>query len=108
MLRRHSKIIAFFLLLIFSEQAGLRLWMHHWFHEYKTSVRHATPAAETIHPVCDCYQEAMMPLEGAAFFTLCIPLQKATELIDAPQIRVPDAWKLYCSLKGPPAPPSHS
>lgn len=104
MLRRHSKIIAFSLLLVFTEQAGLRLWMHHWLHEYKTVSRHAVaPEAQTIHQVCDCYQDAMMPLEAAATFILRVPLQKAGELIDGPHIRIPFAEKLYCSLKGPPA-----
>ena len=109
MLRRRSKIIAFFLLLVFSEQGGLRLWMHHWFHEYKTTGRSTTtPATETIHQACDCYQVAMMPLEAAVFFTLDIPIQKSTGLINAPEIHIPAAEKLYCSLKGPPSPRSHS
>jgi hypothetical protein len=99
---RHSKTIAVFLLLVFSQKAGLRLWMHHWFHENKSIVSSCDPASPKIQLSCDCFTEAMLPLEETALVTFPAPIPTATELGSAPQSPTPDTEKVYYSLKGPP------
>ncbi|WP_188930837.1 hypothetical protein [Puia dinghuensis] len=102
MLRRYSKTIAVLLLLVFSQKAGLRLWMHHWLHASKTISSYATPGSDKIQLACDCFEDAMLPLQKTAIFTLTVPTQKATELGSAPQSPTPDTEAIYYSLKGPP------
>ena len=99
MLRRHSKTIAVLLLLVFSQKAGLRLWMHNWLHASKTI---AVPASEKFQLACDCLNEAMLPLEETTLFTLSIPIQKGTVLGTAAPSPAPDTEQLFFSLKGPP------
>lgn len=105
MLRRHSKTIAVLLLLVFSQKAGLRLWMHNWLHASKTI---AAPASEKFQLACDCFNEAMLPLQETAFFTLSVPTQKGTDLGTTPPSPTPDTEKRYYSLKGPPFSSVHS
>lgn len=102
MLRSHSRTIALILLLVFSERGGMRLWIHHWLHEHKAASASA-PASDKIQFACDCFSEAMMPLEESTFFTISVPIQKGVALEDAPQPPAPETEELYCSLKGPPA-----
>ena len=102
MLRSHSRIIALFLLLVTCQQGSLRLWMHNWFHANKAS-QACTPDSQKIQLACDCFNEAMMPLQESTIFTLSVPTQKGIQLGDAPQSPAPDTEELYCSLKGPPA-----
>jgi hypothetical protein len=102
MLRRHSKVIALFLLLIFSERGSLRLWMHHWFHESKIASA-SSPDSQNLQLACDCFSEALMPFQESTVFTISVPLQKSIELGDAPQSPAPDTEEVYYSLKGPPA-----
>ena len=106
MRRRYSKLIAVFLLLAFVQKAGLRLWMHHWLHESKTTS--TSPAAEKFQLADDCFNEAMLPLQETAVFTLSVPTQKGTPLQSAPQSPTPDREKIYYSLKGPPFASVHS
>jgi len=103
MLRRHSKTIAVLLLLVFSQKAGLRLWMHHWLHESRTLSTGTTPASEKFQGADDCFNEAILPLQETAFFTLSVPIQKGADLGTTPQSPTPNTEKRYYSLKGPPA-----
>ena len=99
---RYSKTIAVLLLLVFSQKAGLRLWMHHWLHESKSITATATPDSDKLHLACDCFNQLLVPLQETSIFILTIPVQKATELGSAPQSSTPDTEEVYYSLKGPP------
>ena len=100
--RRHSKILAILLLLVFSQQAGLRLWMHHWFHEGAAPSKIAA-ASEKFKILCDCFDEAMLPLQETPIFALSIPLRPSTALATDRSFSIPARDRIYCSLKGPPA-----
>lgn len=102
MRRRYSRTIAIFLLLALSLHGGLRLWMHHWLHESKTASFRTIPGAATIQLADDCINDAMLPLQEATIFTIAVPVQKATELGQAPQPPTADTETIYYSLKGPP------
>jgi len=103
MLRPQSKIIAVFLLLVFSQKAGLRLWMHNWFHEGKTTLSCSAPASQKLQLQCDCFDDAMMPLLESPFFAVPVPIQKCTALTIVYHTSIPDAENIFYSLKGPPA-----
>ena len=103
MFRRQSKIIAVFLLLVFSQKAGLRLWMHHWFHESKTGQSCSAPASQNLQLKCDCFDDAMMPLLESPFFTVPVPVTRYTTLTVAYQSPIPTTEDIFYSLKGPPA-----
>lgn len=107
MLRRSPKILAFLLLLVFSQKLGLRLWMHDWFHETQAHREaHRTsqlPFAEKIQIGCDCFDDAMMPLVESPFISVSIPIQTGTILSAGYRPPFSAAEKIFYSLKGPPA-----
>ena len=100
----HPKIIAIFLLLVFSQKLGLRLWMHHWFHETKTAQSSKFPCSEKKQVRCDCIDDALMPLTGSPFITVSITIQKYIVLLAAYNSPFSDTEELFYSLKGPPIP----
>ena len=97
------KIIAIFLLLVFSQKLGLRLWMHHWFHEAKALQISHLPFGEKIQLGCDCFDDAMMPLTESPVITVVIPLQTSMVLVAGYHPPYSAAERLFYSLKGPPA-----
>jgi hypothetical protein len=103
MFRKQSKIIAVFLLLVFSQKGGLRLWMHHWFHESKTGQSCSAPASQNLQLKCDCFDDAMMPLLESPLFIVPAPVTRYTTLTVAYQSLIPTAEDIFYSLKGPPA-----
>ena len=103
MFRRYPKTVAVLLLLVFTQKAGLRLWMHNWFHESKTAQSQSTAGTENLQLKCDCFDDAMMPLLESPQFVVPEPVRQfATLTVDRPS-PIPDAIKVYYSLKGPPA-----
>ncbi len=104
MLRKQSKLIAIILLLVFGQKVGLRLWMHHWLHEDKTVAAKSSPASSTQwRTSCDCFDDAMMPMEGASTFTLTLPLPTYTLGIVAYLPGIPTVEKVFEARRGPPA-----
>jgi hypothetical protein len=103
MFRKHSKLIAILLLLVFGQKIGLRLWMHHWLHEDTAVTTKSFPASTQLHSVCDCFDDAMMPMEGAPVFELTIPLPTYTTSILAYLPAIPRVEKVFDALRGPPA-----
>jgi|SRR5579872_3540 len=104
MFRQYPKLVATLLLLVFTQKAGLRLWMHDWFHEGKVVRAVSCPAAAQIHLQCDCFDDAMMPLLGSPVFTIPPPVCVYAPRTVARQSPVISAGKVYFSLKGPPPP----
>ena len=103
MFRKYPKMVAVLLLLVFTQKAGLRLWMHNWFHESKTAQNQSLPGSENLQLKCDCFDDAMMPLLESPQFTVPLPLrQYATFTVDR-HSPILSADKVYYSLKGPPA-----
>ena|SRR5215469_13974701 len=102
MFRKYPKIAAVFLLLVFSQKAGLRLWMHHWFHEGKTAQNQSAPGSENLQLKCDCFDDAMMPLLESPLFIVPVPVRQYASLpADRPSPLL-CAEEIYYSLKGPP------
>jgi hypothetical protein len=103
MFRKYPRIIAVLLLLVFSQKAGLRLWMHHWFHENKTAQNQSVPRSGHLLLKCDCFDDAMMPLMESPVFVIPVPVLQYTTLTVARHSPILSAGKVYYSLKGPPA-----
>jgi hypothetical protein len=103
MRRLQPKIIAFILLLVFSQKLGLRLWMHAWVHEGRALHGTAVPNAAAVHLKCDCIDDAMMPLVASSVIALDVPIQEAVIMPTAYLPPFSTAEKLFFSLKGPPA-----
>jgi hypothetical protein len=103
MFRKYPRIVAVLLLLVFSQKAGLRLWMHHWFHESKTAQNQSVPGSGDLQLKCDCFDDAMMPLMGSPVFVIPVPVRQYTTLTIARHSPILSADKVYYSLKGPPA-----
>ena len=108
MLRRYPKIVAMLLLLVFTQKAGLRLWMHNWFHETKTAQVKTTPGAENLQLKCDCFDDAMMPLLESPQFLVPGPIVQYTTLTADRPSPIISVDKIYYSLKGPPATTDHA
>lgn len=102
MFRQYPKIVATFLLLVFTQKAGLRLWMHDWFHESRTAQALSIPHASHVQLKCDCFDDAMMPLLGSSLFTIPLPVRVYATLTAPYQTPILSAEKVFYSLKGPP------
>ena len=103
MLRKYPKIVAVLLLLVFTQKAGLRLWMHNWFHESKTAQKQSKSGSEDLQLKCDCFDDAMMPLLESPQFIVPAPIRQYATLTPDRSSPILNADKIYYSLKGPPA-----
>src|SRR6185312_11024712 len=102
MFRQYPRIVAALLLLVFTQKAGLRLWMHDWFHESRTAQTESVAHASHILLKCDCFDDAIMPLLGCPLFTVPSPVRIYATLAVPSQAPFLSADKIYYSLKGPP------
>jgi hypothetical protein len=103
MIRKYPKIVAVLLLVVFTQKAGLRLWMHHWFHESKIAKSQSAPGSENLQLKCDCFDDAMMPLLESPLFVLPVPVRQYATLTVVRHSPILSADEVYYSLKGPPA-----
>ncbi|HLX65369.1 MAG TPA: hypothetical protein VKR41_00190 [Puia sp.] len=104
MLRKYSRMIAVLLLLVFSQKAGLRLWMHNWLHEGKIAHSRSASGSESLKLNCDCFDDAMMPLLESTLIVLPEPVREFTTLMVDRYSAILSADKVFYSLKGPPTP----
>jgi hypothetical protein len=101
MFRKHLKIIAFFLLLVFSQKTYANLWVHNHFHE--THQQSSGQEKDIVKPGCTCIDDFMMPIFASESISIdFIPTISGVYLdkvaLDISFIQLP----LY-SLRGPPA-----
>src|SRR5579863_9088880 len=104
MLRKYSRTIAVILLLVFSQKAGLRMWMHNWLHESKAAQSRAASSSESLKLNCDCFDDVMMPLLESPSIIVPEPARQFTTLTVNRHSPILSADKVYYSLKGPPTP----
>ena len=102
MFRKYPKIVVVLLLLVFTQKAGLRLWMHHWFHEGKTAQTQSSPGSENLQLKCDCFDDAMMPLLESPLVIVPVPVRRYATVTIARHSPLLSADRIYYSLKGPP------
>lgn len=102
MYRLNRNIIAIFLLLTFAQGTGMRLWMHHWFHETGSSKSSGLASGDNVKPKCDCLHDATMPMQEVPVFELTIPSVGVRTEYASHDILFSCCDKIFCSLKGPP------
>jgi hypothetical protein len=83
---------------------GLRLWIHDIFHEGRTNQSSGFPDSDKIQFKCDCIEDAMMPLVESSIIAAPVPIGKCLDLFQTFDLQFSSTQKLFCSLKGPPAP----
>ena len=104
MLRKYSRTIAMLLLLVFSQKAGLRMWMHNWLHESKVA-QNRPPRLGNLRLKCNCFDDAMMPLLVSALIVVPEPIRQFTTLTINRHCPILSADRVFYSLKGPPIRP---
>ena len=101
--RYNMKVVAFVLVLAFSQRLGLNLWMHHWYHEASASRVADKPGLPHWEIRCDCFDDAFMPMEQADTFKLQAP-RSGFQLLEWPNLPgVIYSVPLLSSLRGPPS-----
>jgi hypothetical protein len=107
-MRRRStiKVIAFVLVLVFSQRLGLTLWMHHLYHEGPRA--QALKAQKSGLPQwevhCDCFEDAFMPMDQAYTFVYHAPMVGYLVLETVYKPATVYMVTLYSNLRGPPSP----
>lgn len=103
MIRKFNiRLIAFFLLIAFSQKLGLRVWMHHWLHETKC-VNLAIAGSSVLQVKCDCAEDALMPVTESPVIAIPVPLRSFSGFVYGHyKSGFCLVYKYYPSLKGPP------
>jgi len=102
MRRRRLQIIAFVLLLAFTQKLGLRVMLHNRYHA--AAQQNTTGnAASYLKIQCDCLDEALAPLDNAILTELPALAQKPIPLHNNFSIHLSSTLKIYRSLRAPPA-----
>lgn len=102
MLRRYPKTVAVLLLLGFTQIAGLRLWMHDWFHESKAAQSKSPPGSDNLQLKGDCLDDGMMLLLESPIIIVALPVRQYATLTAARHCPILSAEKICYSLKGRP------
>lgn len=101
--RYNMKVVAFALVLVFSQRLGLNLLMHHLYHEGPRSHTTAKSDLPQWEIRCDCYDDAFTPMDEAYAFELRVS-RIGYLLLETPYIpRAIYAIAAQPSLRGPPA-----
>jgi hypothetical protein len=104
MRRLNVRIVALALVLVFTQKLGLRLWIHHWFHETRAlSASHDTKV-DKLQSICDCIDDFLMPLTGGVSIEMPPPIRSVHVIHVAYIPLFSAAEKPFSSLRGPPAP----
>jgi hypothetical protein len=103
--RYNMKVIAFVLVLAFSQRLGLNLWMHRLYHEgprSHTVSKASIPGLPGWEIRCDCFDDAFMPMDEAYVFELHAPRIGYLLLETAYIPGTAYAVVRFPSLRGPP------
>jgi len=95
-------VVAVFLLFIFTQGVGLRLWMHYWFHEAGVAKSAGISASAEVKAKCECLQDATTPLQGAVAPVLApVPVTYIAVSAAAP-CPLHSIERIFSALRGPP------
>jgi hypothetical protein len=108
MVRRFSvRIIAFVLILTFTQRLGMNLWVHHWYHEAKGPIARDDSDQAQWQSRCDCVDDAFMPLVAADPFVFNTT-RTSYESLTVPYLpRLSSIAPLVINGRGPPASLAH-
>jgi hypothetical protein len=99
-----KKIIAFLLLLLFIEKAGLRLWVHTHYHICSTSSKNSKASYPSFSKEdCDCIDDFFIPLSFADEIIVSIPVIEYCDLFPIHyKSFISSPYYLSFQLRGPP------
>jgi hypothetical protein len=103
-MRKHNlRLIAFLLILVFSQKLGVRLWLHEWLHAQAATI-HCPDAThyDRLPLKCDCIDDLMMPMSGVHFIEFVPPGKEYIAFIAACPSPVFSPNRHIPSLRGPP------
>jgi hypothetical protein len=103
-----TRIVSFFLILIFFQKMGLELWLHNWLHEttVTTSVSSAPKGKGSLQHQrvrCNCIDDALSPLKEADVVDFDAPPQPFIRLVPTVYSSWLSADGEFSALRGPPA-----
>jgi hypothetical protein len=100
-----KKILAFALILAFSQKMGMGLHLHNWLH---ANDRHSAAAAplssEELKNACSCINDFTAPLTETTILELPPPQTLFNSPVAAYTYTLPAVYKYFHSLRAPPAP----
>ncbi|MEP6597154.1 MAG: hypothetical protein ABJA71_14470 [Ginsengibacter sp.] len=98
-----SKCIAFFLLLVFTQQIGVGLYLHNHLHAKKSyQPLSSNPTGQGINYKCSCIDDLSMPF-SESFAELISPITKNTSAhFLSCYETIPFSSRLFNSLRAPP------
>lgn len=95
-------VVAVFLLFIFTQGVGLRLWMHYWFHESGVAKTTGLSSSAELKAKCECLQDATTPLQAAAAPSLAPVPVTYISTVAANHFAVHSIERIFSALRGPP------
>lgn len=99
-----TKIMALFLMLVFSQKMGMSLYLHNWLHAVKSHTNTDIPVSEQeIKFACGCINDFTIPIIETDVPQLTVPFVTINQPVAAPVYTFPAVYKYYHSLRGPPA-----
>jgi hypothetical protein len=104
MRKLNTRLVAFCLLLLFSQKGGARLWLHVCLHA-RTSPPHSSNAIhwERAQPQCNCMDDLMLPMTAAGPIELSPPDKDYVIYIAVWSNPLLSPIRHCPSLRGPPA-----
>jgi hypothetical protein len=101
MQKRRLQIIAFVLLLAFTQKLGLRVMLHNRLHA-AAQQNNQNNSASYFQVQCDCLDEALVPLDNPILSELPAPVTELIPLHNNYSVHLLSAIKIFRSLRGPP------
>ncbi len=103
------QLLALFLLLLFVEKAGLRLWLHDYLHttaagtsQFSQKADHYASGVQTV--TCDCLDDFTIPMTGTALYLLPDPVIQVYRFLRTDYTSPLYASQIYSGLlRAPPA-----
>jgi hypothetical protein len=102
MLKKRLPVIAFVLLLAFTQKLGMQLWLHQWLHTKVHDFSSKENTGNQLQLKCYCLDDTLMPAEPSASINIIVPATSYSLILSSPQRVLYVGEKQFASLRGPP------
>ncbi len=96
------RIIAFLLMLNFSQKLGLELWIHHCLHQASIATNLKGSTEPQINIKCDCLDEVTMPLTISSSDENFLSRKNYILFLEHNYTFLSSPLNLFSSFRGPP------
>jgi hypothetical protein len=101
------RIVSLLLILVFLQKLGMELWVHDWLHETHTAhsvipAEKGKPVVQHHHIICNCLQDAMMPLVETKPIRYEPVSKRLTAIFVTHYSSCLSSDKEFSALRGPP------